>query len=67
MFDWAVKVSKYGRSWQIGTIREVLWIADGTTEDTSITAAIPSVFEAYATFYEPDGIMSVDRSESQDA
>ena len=44
------------RSWQIGTAREVSWIANGTTGDLSITAAIPPVFEAYATCYEPDGV-----------
>ena len=54
-----MKVSKDGRSWQIGTFREVVWIVNGTTDDTSITGAIPPVFEAYATFYEPHGIMTV--------
>ena len=47
---------KDGRSWQIGTAREVSWIANGTTGDLSITAAIPPAFEAYATCYEPDGV-----------
>ena len=28
-----MKVSKDGRSWQIGTFREVAWIVDGTTDD----------------------------------
>ena len=51
-----VKVSKHGLRWQIGTIRDVDWIANGTTPGTSITAAIPPIFEAYATFYEPDGV-----------
>jgi hypothetical protein len=36
---------------------EVSWIANGTTGDLSITAAIPAVFEAYATCYEPDGVI----------
>jgi len=49
-----VKVSTDGRRWHIGTIRDVDWIADGTTPGTSIIAAIPPIFEAYATFYQPD-------------
>jgi hypothetical protein len=40
VFDGLVKVSKDGRSWQIGTIREVRWIANGTTGGLSITAAV---------------------------
>jgi hypothetical protein len=59
VFDGLVKVSKDGRSWQIGTISEVRWIANGTTGGLSITAAIPPVFETYATFYEPDGVTTV--------
>ena len=58
-FDGLVMVSKDGRSWQIGTIREVDWIVNSTTEGVSITSAIPPVFEAYATFYEPDGVTIV--------
>ena len=56
VFDGRVEALKDGRDWQIGTIREVDWIANGTTEGPSITTAIPPVFEAYATFYEPDGV-----------
>ena len=59
VFDGLVMVSKDGRRWPIGTIREVDWIVNGTTEDLSITVAIPPVFEAYATFYEPDRIPTV--------
>jgi hypothetical protein len=59
VFDGLVKVSKDGRSWQIGTISEVRWIANGTTGGLSITAAIPPVLETYATFYEPDGVTTV--------
>ena len=55
-----MKAYRDGRSWQIGTIREVSWVANGTAEDTSITGAIPPVFEAYATFYEPDEISTVE-------
>jgi hypothetical protein len=54
LFDGWVQAFKDGRSWQIGTAREVSWIANGTTGDLSITAAIPPAFEAYATCYEPD-------------
>jgi hypothetical protein len=51
LFDGRVQAFKDGRSWQIGTAREVSWIANGTTGDLSITAAIPPAFEAYATCY----------------
>jgi|KBSMisStaDraftv2_1062788.scaffolds.fasta_scaffold4997934_2 hypothetical protein len=42
-----VRVSKDGNIWQIRTMREVAWIAGGTTPGTLITIAIPLV-EAYA-------------------
>lgn len=38
-----------GSKWRIGTDADVAWIADGTTISRAITAAIPPVFEAYAT------------------
>jgi len=38
-----------GGIWRIGTDAEVAWIADGTSIGRAITAAIPPVFEAYAT------------------
>jgi hypothetical protein len=56
VFDGPVEAFKDGRSWQIGTTREVDWIVNRTTEGPSITVAIPPVFEAYASFYEPDGV-----------
>jgi hypothetical protein len=56
VFDGRVEAFKDGRSWPIGTTREVDWIVNGTTEGLSITVAIPPVFEAYASFYEPDGV-----------
>jgi hypothetical protein len=59
VFDGLVMVPKDGRCWPIGTIHEVDWIVNETTEDLSITVAIPPVFEAYATLYEPDGIPTV--------
>lgn len=44
-----------GRSWRIGTDAEVAWIANGTSDGKTITAAIPPVFEAYATVVLPPG------------
>jgi len=43
-----------GHSWRIGTDAEVAWIAEGTSPNLTITAAIPPVFEAYATVVLPD-------------
>lgn len=42
-----------GKKWRIGTDAEVAWIANGTSVDRTITAAIPPVFEAYATVMQP--------------
>jgi len=42
-----------GSTWRIGTAAEVAWIANGTSIDRAITAAIPPVFEAYATVVLP--------------
>jgi hypothetical protein len=44
-----------GSKWRIGTDAEVAWIANGTSAGRTITAAIPPVFEAYATVVLPDG------------
>ncbi|MET8233321.1 hypothetical protein ABZS77_21895 [Micromonospora sp. NPDC005298] len=49
-------VTRDGRRWRIGTDDEVTWIAGRTTQGLSVTAAIPPVFEAYATFHPPDGV-----------
>lgn len=49
-------VSKEGRSWRIGTANDVAWIAGQTKLGISITTAIPPVFDAYASYYEPDGV-----------
>jgi hypothetical protein len=38
-----------GSYWRLGTDAEVAWIASGTATGLAITAAIPPVFEAYAT------------------
>jgi hypothetical protein len=51
-----MEVTKDGRSWRIGTAADVAWIAGKTTAGFSITTAIPPVFDAYATFYPPDGV-----------
>ncbi|HEX7209448.1 MAG TPA: hypothetical protein VF241_00880 [Propionibacteriaceae bacterium] len=51
-----MKAFKQWRRWEIGTIDKVGWIADGTAPGISITAAIPPIFDAYATCYEPDGV-----------
>jgi hypothetical protein len=40
---------KDGRSWRIGTENEVAWINAGVTPGLSITAAVPSTFDGYAT------------------
>jgi len=42
-----------GSTWRIGTDADVAWIANGTSVDKTITAAIPPVFEAYATVLLP--------------
>lgn len=44
-----------GRKWRIGTDAEVAWIAGGTFTSLTIAAAIPPVFEAYATVVLPRG------------
>ncbi len=54
--DTTVDVTKDGRSWRIGTGFDVAWILGQTTEGLSVTTAIPPVFDAYATFYPPDGV-----------
>lgn len=43
-----------GSTWRIGTSAEVAWIVGGTSVGLTITAAIPPVFEAYATVVLPD-------------
>ncbi|HYU93746.1 MAG TPA: hypothetical protein VEN95_09765 [Actinomycetota bacterium] len=48
-----VRLTKDGSTWRIGTDAEVAWIANGTSEDHTITAAIPPSFEAYATVMLP--------------
>jgi hypothetical protein len=50
-----VAVDKDGRSWRIGTANDVAWIAGHTIDGLTITNAIPPRFDAYATFYQPEG------------
>ena len=50
-----VSEERDGRSWRVGTDAEVAWIAGGTTVDRTVTAAIPPIFEAYATVVLPPG------------
>jgi hypothetical protein len=45
-----VRRARDGSDWRIGTDAEVAWIDEGTSVGRTITAAIPPVFEAYATF-----------------
>jgi hypothetical protein len=42
-----------GSTWRIGTDADVAWIGKGTSIGRTITAAIPPVFEAYATLVMP--------------
>jgi hypothetical protein len=44
-----------GRTWRIGTNADVAWIANGTSRGRTITAAVPPLFEAYATVVLPEG------------
>src|SRR5512142_1655717 len=48
-----VRRARDGGTWRIGTDAEVAWIADGTSAGLAITAAIPPVFDAYATVVLP--------------
>jgi len=54
-----------GRAWRIATAAEVAWIRDGTSVTRAITAAIPPVFDAYATLELPGA--SSDQAWSADA
>lgn len=45
--------NKDGRAWRIGADAEIAWIRENTRSDRSIAAAIPPVFEAYATLELP--------------
>jgi len=45
---------KDGQKWRLGTDADVAWIQDSCTVGLTIGAAIPLVFEAYATILVPD-------------
>jgi hypothetical protein len=51
-----MEVTKDGRTWRIGTAREVDWIAGRTEAGVSVTTAIPPVFAAYGTFHRPENV-----------
>lgn len=51
-----MEVTKDGRDWRVGTASDVAWIAGQTAEGLSIAAAIPPLFDAYATFYQPEDL-----------
>jgi hypothetical protein len=53
-----MRLSKDGRTWRIGTAADVDWIGGRPNGDT-IETALPLVFDAYATFYPPDGVTAV--------
>jgi hypothetical protein len=56
---------KEGSTWRIGTDAEVAWITDGTSMGRTITAAIPPVFEAYATVALPYAGEGQDEAQAQ--
>ena len=43
-----------GRDWRLGEADDVEWIKSGTEITFAVTAAIPAVFDAYATFVIPN-------------
>src|SRR6266851_433625 len=59
-----IRVAKDGREWRIGTDADVAWIAAGTGIGRTVTAAIPPVFEAYATVLLPESDADLARYEA---
>lgn len=55
--------AKDGQTWRLGTSAEVAWINDGTSIGMTVSAAIPELFQAYATLVLPD---ENDRQERHD-
>jgi hypothetical protein len=51
-----MEATKDGQTWRIGTARDVDWIAGQTAHGFSVTTAIPPVFDAYATFHQPENL-----------
>jgi len=56
-----VRLARDGSTWRIGTDADVTWITGGTAIGRTIAAAIPPVFEAYATVLLPEGGAGQDR------
>jgi hypothetical protein len=46
-------VARNGQTWRVGTNADVAWVEDGTVHGFTIDAAIPLVFDAYATLVLP--------------
>jgi hypothetical protein len=47
------QVLKDGRSWRLGTSADAAWIDEGTSAGTTITLAIPPIYESYCTLEVP--------------
>jgi len=56
-----IRQARDGTTWRIGTDGDVAWIMNGTSLGRTITAAIPPVFEAYATVDLPYGADGQDK------
>jgi hypothetical protein len=54
-------VARDGQTWRLAGTAEVAWIKDGTVHGFTIDAAIPLVFDAYATVVQPDGFAEQDQ------
>ncbi|GAA0811507.1 hypothetical protein [Spirilliplanes yamanashiensis] len=50
-----MEVVKDGRAWRIGTLADAGVLAGYSDMGLTVAAAVPPVFEAYATFHLPDG------------
>lgn len=55
MFPEGHRVRGDGCEWRLGTDADVAWINDGTSPGTTITSAIPPVFDSYCTLTLPPG------------
>jgi hypothetical protein len=47
-------VARDGQTWRLGTSADVAWIDNGTSIGKTISAAVPVVFQAYATVVHPE-------------
>ena len=59
-----MQVAKDGGIWRIGTAADVDWIARATSVGRTITAAIPPVFDAYATFFDTYAIAHLEEDQA---